>query len=131
LAADAVFSGWQKNMSRQHDLRAIAEQFQIPGKFISAVPFGCGHINDTFAAAFQAGAENHRYIVQRLNHAVFKNPVAVMENARRVTQFIPARDGQSWFRDEAENIWRARKSGLRWRAKIFAPACWRPGCRSA
>ena len=43
-------------MNLKHDIRAVARQFQIYGEFLSAEPYGSGHINDTYCAVFdQAG----------------------------------------------------------------------------
>lgn len=112
-------------MNLKHDVRGIARQFQLDGEFSSAVPFGSGHINDTYCVTFNQRGAPVRYLVQRLNHAVFKNPAAVMENiqrvtahlrqnsagqpqaARRVLTLIPTRSGASYFQDEAGNCWRA------------------------
>jgi aminoglycoside phosphotransferase (APT) family kinase protein len=108
----------------KHDIRAIARQFRIYGEFRSAEPYGSGHINDTFCLVFdQAGAAT-RYILQRINHNIFKNPIALMENIQRVTAhvalrmvgeqdfsrrvltLVPARDGLHYHRDEHGNYWR-------------------------
>jgi hypothetical protein len=106
------------------DLRAVTGQFQIPGIFLSATPYGSGHINDTYAAVFDRGGARTRYIVQRINHHVFQNPPALMENIRRVTAhlaqksagqshadrrvltLVPTRDGNDFHRDTAGNFWR-------------------------
>lgn len=109
----------------KHDVRAIAQQFQIVGEFLGAEPYGSGHINDTYCVVFNQGGTRVRYIFQRINHNIFKQPVALMENVQRVTAhlaakvtgeadasrrvltLIPARDGTAYFRDAAGNIWRA------------------------
>lgn len=44
-----------------------------------------GHINDTFVVTARDGA---RYIVQRINTYVFKNPREVMENIIGVTEYL-------------------------------------------
>ena len=111
-------------MSAQHNLPAIARQFQIYGEYISAEPYGSGHINDTYCAMFNQAGTRVRYIVQRINHDIFKNPVALMENVRRVTAhlgakasgepdpsrrvltLVSARDGQPFHQDAAGNFWR-------------------------
>ena len=111
-------------MNLKPDVRASACEFQIAGDFISAEPFGSGHINDTFRVAFASGGTPSRYILQRLNHAVFPNPLAVMENLQRVTAqlaqkfsgqpdvarraltLVPARAGKNFHRDAAGNFWR-------------------------
>jgi hypothetical protein len=111
--------------SSSYDLRAVAGQFAIHGEFVSAAPYGSGHINDTFCAVFQQAGVPVRYILQRINHHIFKQPVALMENVQRVTAhlarkvagepdasrrvltLVPARDGQAWHVDAAGNHWRA------------------------
>jgi hypothetical protein len=111
-------------MNLRHDVRRVASQFQIYGEFINAGPYGSGHINDTYCAVFNQGGTPVRYILQRINHHVFKTPVALMENVERVTThiskkvaghpdfsrceltLIPARNGRAWHSDEGGNYWR-------------------------
>jgi aminoglycoside phosphotransferase (APT) family kinase protein len=112
-------------MSTERDAGAAARHFQIGGEFRSAARYGSGHINDTYCVVFeQAGAEA-RFIVQRVNHHVFKNPAALMENIQRVTShlatqaagepeserrvltLIPAREGRAWHVDAEGSYWRA------------------------
>ena len=112
-------------MKWQHDLRVVAAQFRLYGEFLGAEPYGTGHINDTYCATFDQGGAPVRYILQRINHSVFKDPVALMQNVQRVTAhlaaklqgqrdfsrsvltLIPTRDGGAWCRDGAGNWWRA------------------------
>ncbi len=109
----------------KHDLRAVASQFQIPGEFLGAEAYGSGHINDTYCVVFNQGGTRVRYIFQRLNHHIFKQPEALMENVQRVTAhlaakvagepdasrrvltLIPARYGAAFCRDDIGNYWRA------------------------
>ena len=109
----------------KHDLRAVTRQFQIPGDFVSAEPYGTGHINDTYCAVFDHAGTRVRHIVQRINQQVFKNPAAMMENVQRVTAHIgkriadrpdplrrvltllPANDGRPFHVDGDGNHWRA------------------------
>jgi hypothetical protein len=113
------------NQKASHDPRSVAQQFRIMGEFRHAEPYGTGHINDTYAAVFDQGGTPVRYILQRINHKVFQNPPALMDNIRRVTThigaklageaeasrraltLIPARDGSVFQQDEAGNFWRA------------------------
>ncbi|MDW8345245.1 MAG: hypothetical protein RMM51_12255 [Verrucomicrobiae bacterium] len=104
------------------NLQSVAEKFLLHGDYMEAQPYGSGHINDTYAATFDQAGTRVRYIFQRINHRVFKNPVALMENIYRVTThvqaklagarsrraltLVPARDGQPFHRDEAGNFWR-------------------------
>ncbi len=108
----------------KHDFRAVAREFQIHGEFLEAVPYGSGHINDTYCAVFDQGGPRVRYIFQRINCHVFQQPLALMQNIRRVTEhlavkvacepdanrrvltLVPARSGEAFFRDATGNIWR-------------------------
>ena len=112
-------------MSKEHNVGAVARQFQIFGEFVDAKPYGSGHINDTYCTVFHQAGVPVRYILQRINHHVFKNPVALMENIQRVTShlgaqvagepdfsrrvltLIPAHDGRPWQVDANGNYWRA------------------------
>lgn len=70
-----------------HRLQGISLQFDIPGTFLSAAPHGGGYINDTFLACYETASGVRRYIHQRINDHVFKEPAKVMENIQRVTGF--------------------------------------------
>src|SRR5215469_8793035 len=111
-------------MPEQYDVRAVARHFQIPGDYTIAALYGSGHINDTYCVNFDQSGAPVRYIFQRINHNVFNNPVALMENVQRVTThlatkisgkldasrrvltLIPARDGRGWYADDSGNRWR-------------------------
>lgn len=69
-------------------VQLVLKQFNILGDFISADPYGNGHINDTFAVVFNQGGTDVRYILQRINSNIFKNPVKLMENIVHVTEHI-------------------------------------------
>lgn len=104
---------------------AIVRQFELPGACVSAVPFGNGHINDTYRVACLADGRESRAILQRINTQIFRDPGALMDNiervtshlaaqvaelpdaGRRVTRLIPTRDGASWLQDEEGGCWRA------------------------
>jgi hypothetical protein len=73
------------------DLEAIASQFQVTGNWLGAVPHGSGHINDTYLARRQNGLGEAPFILQRINHHVFKQPEKLMENVERVTTYARQR----------------------------------------
>jgi hypothetical protein len=71
------------------DLSAILQNFRVEGVFQDAFPYGDGHINDTYLARFlEPNGQVRGYILQRINHAVFKKPEEVMHNMERVTAHI-------------------------------------------
>ncbi len=104
---------------------AIA-QFAIEGSLKEKRPYGNGHINDTFLLTYEtpSGGEKH-YILQRMNHSIFKNPQQLMENMVHVTEYLrkiiaanggdpdretlnPVRtaDGGCYYEDDSHNFWR-------------------------
>lgn len=113
-------------MQRQpdHDIRAIAREFALLGEFLGAEPYGSGHINDTYRLAYQQAGVPVRYILQRINHNIFRNPGALMDNIlrvtghlaaklngqpdaqRRVLTLVPTRSGGGWHADADGNHWR-------------------------
>lgn len=108
-----------------HDLYQITGQFLIYGDFREAEPYGSGHINDTYKVEFDQAGTRVRYIVQRINHQVFKDPARLMDNIRRVCEhsqtklrargsqdasrralsLMPTRNGETHHID-GENYWR-------------------------
>lgn len=114
-------------MTRQlHDIRPVARHFAIEGEFVDAVPCGSGHINDTYAATYRDGRGTRRFVHQRINHEIFRDPAAMMENIVRVTEHLRAamagrhgrdpdreclnlirtRDGATHHVDRGGNYWR-------------------------
>ena len=112
-------------MNEHPDIRNVARHFQISGEFLDAEPCGRGHINDTYCAVFGQGGRRVRYILQRINHHVFEDPAALMENIQRVTAhirgklahgtgadrrvltLIPTRAGGACHRNDGGDFWRA------------------------
>jgi phosphotransferase family enzyme len=111
-------------MTKERDVDVIARQFQVEADFVSATPHGSGHINDSYCVIFQQAGVLVRYLLQRINHKVFKNAFALMENIERVTShlaaqaagepdcsrcaltLIPTQDGPSLYQDGDGGYWR-------------------------
>lgn len=72
-------------------LADVASHLDTRGRLVSAVRWGSGHINDTFAATFEADDGTYRLVLQRINRHVFPEPAKVMENAGAVTRHLRAR----------------------------------------
>lgn len=109
-----------------HDPAAIVGRFDLPGALLSVAPYGSGHINDTFAVTMDEGASKRRYVLQRINHHVFRQPDQLMENVervcahtqrklreagvtdaqRRALRLLPTRTSRAWHVDEDGNRWR-------------------------
>lgn len=114
-------------MAREEsELKRIAEKFEIEGEIESVTPHGNGHINDTYLITTRVEqGKTRRYILQRMNHEVFKDPKGLMENVVGVTAFlqkkikenggnperealnvIPLREGGSYSEEEDGTFWR-------------------------
>ncbi len=111
---------------KKYNVKSIASQFAIYGDFVDAFPYGSGHINDTFCAVYDQGATRVRYIIQRANTNIFKDPEGLMTNvaricdhsiaklqeanapdaSRRSLSMIPTRYGKKWHVDAEGNYWR-------------------------
>lgn len=96
------------------------------GDPVSWERYGSGHINDTFRLVCKDGGKERLYILQRINHEIFTDPVSLMKNIKGVTSFlrekiilqggdpsretlnlIPAKDGREYCQDSDGNYWRA------------------------
>ena len=106
----------------QDALLSILDSFQLTGKPVSVVPFGGGHINDTYKVT--TGNESE-YVLQRINHLIFKNVDMLQNNIqivtahirskleargeqdidRKVLTFLLTKDNKSYYFD-GENYWR-------------------------
>lgn len=67
----------------------IGDQFAISGDFLYGEELRNGHINTTYRACYRTD-DGHvdRYILQRINDYVFKDPAQVMKNVEKVTRHI-------------------------------------------
>jgi Ser/Thr protein kinase RdoA (MazF antagonist) len=111
---------------REAQLQEISKQFQIYGEILHAETCKIGHINETYSASYDQGGARVRYIHQKINQSVFRDPRQVMENMVRVTShmrrklealdnhditrrcltIVPTRNGDSFYRDSAGECWR-------------------------
>ena len=112
--------------NKENQLREISRQFQIYGQLRHAETCKIGHINETYTATYDQGGTRVRYIHQKINRNVFRDPPAVMRNLIRVTghlrhkleaegaqdltrrclTLIPTRDGQPCYQDAQGDYWR-------------------------
>jgi hypothetical protein len=88
----------------QAALKTTACHFAILGDFLGALPYGNGHINDTFAAVFDQAGTEVRYILQRINGRIFREPLRLMENVAHVTNHIRAKLEASGIQDTTRHV---------------------------
>ncbi len=110
---------------QEQQLKNVIEQFDIQGIVALVKPLGAGHINDSYKVITETVATPD-YVLQRINHYIFKNVDALQDNIRRVTDHIrnkltaagvkdvenrvlrlaPAKDGKLYHKDTDGNYWR-------------------------
>jgi aminoglycoside phosphotransferase (APT) family kinase protein len=93
---------------------------------LEVAAYGSGHIHDTYLARYEDSGRSLRYIIQRINSEIFRDPAAVIRNAQRVCahlrailaregardperrclSLVPTREGQSAWVDDGGNYWR-------------------------
>lgn len=66
----------------------IIKNFAVDGEFVSAVPYGSGHINATRLVVMKDSEGEKKYILQKINNNVFKKPAELMENYVGVTAYL-------------------------------------------
>lgn len=79
----------KEELQLKSTIELIAEKFAIEGAFVSAHPFGNGHINDTrIIKCKRPDGTFVKYVLQKINKSVFKNPPELMNNYASVTEYI-------------------------------------------
>ncbi len=106
------------------NLLKIFQQFTAQGQPAGIVPFGNGHINDTYRVQM-VDPTAPGYILQRKNHAIFKDIPGMMQNILHVTEhirkklvaagetevdrkvmtYLPGKDNNYFVQDENGNFW--------------------------
>ena len=112
-------------MNETKKLKDIVFQFIEKDDNVKVEPLGKGHINDSYKVE-NGYAE---YVLQRINHYVFKNVDQLQDNIFRVTKHIrqklqeqgvkdverrvltlvPTHDGALYYKDNEGNYWRITK----------------------
>ena len=103
------------------------ELIDFEGQVIDIKPFGCGLINATFIVrSLLSNNEEKRYILQKMNHYIFKDIEKLMDNyckicdylkdvvssrngdiSRETITVIRAKNGKTFTKDSNGNYWRA------------------------
>lgn len=72
-------------------LRKIAGNFKIEGELVKIEENFQGNINSTYLLSFRVGERITKYLLQKINSYVFKDPYLVMKNIELVTDHIKAK----------------------------------------
>lgn len=106
------------------DLLSIVSHFHLKGTVEAIKPLGAGLINDTYKVT-TAEADAPDYVLQRINHSIFRDVEMLQNNIgavirhirrklqeqgekdieRKVLHFLPAETGKTYWHD-GENYWR-------------------------
>lgn len=73
-------------------LRKIISKFNINGCIESIKPIDNGIINTTYVVSFKDGDKTLKYLLQKINTNVFKEPYRLMKNIENVTNYIKSKD---------------------------------------
>ena len=69
-------------------MKQILENFLLEGAVVEVQPLGNGLINDTYRVVTESGPS---YVLQRINHAIFKDVELLQNNIEAVTSHIRAK----------------------------------------
>lgn len=109
-------------MKTEKQLIEAASKFLSANASLSIKPLGAGHINDSFLVEL----DGKQYVLQAINHQIFKRIDDLQDNILRVTShirnklsekgvadierkvltFLPSTDGTSFYKDEEGIYWR-------------------------
>ena len=84
-------------MKMNRELSEVIGMFAFPGTFVEAIPYGNGHINDTYRLTFEQSGRLVHYILQQMNRKVFRKPEELMEY-RRSDCVAEKEDSGKWRR---------------------------------
>jgi len=114
-----------ENKQTAEGIEPVVSQFLIKGSVAGIKPFGSGHINDTYRI-INADRGRPDYLLQRINHHIFKNVPALTNNIIYVTEhirnklkeipgsdpdkqtltLIETTDGLFYYKDQNGSYWR-------------------------
>ncbi len=109
-------------MDKMNELKEVVFQFVERDENVMVRPLGKGHINDSYRVT----SGNNEYVLQRINHHVFKNVPELQDNIyrvtshirkklqeqgvtdidRRVLNLVPTHEGKLYYKDKEQNFWR-------------------------
>lgn len=115
-------------------LSNIIDAFPFSGELIEYEATNVGLINSTYILTFSDGNQDFKYIVQKINTNVFKNPDELMSNIMNITSFLRNKINLSGGNSERETLtflytkdntpYFCDEDGECWRAYIYIGKCY-------
>ena len=122
------------NNNEKINLDSIIESFPFNGTLTDIKKNGTGLINSTYILTFTDSNIDYKYILQRINTNVFKNPDELMSNIMNVTGFLRNKinlDGRNSERETLTFLYTKSNSpyyldseGNYWRAYHYIANCY-------
>ncbi len=110
-------------------IKGILPHFPFQGRFRSVDELTSGNINNTYHLIYDLKGEEIHYTLQHINKYVFREPVKVMENITRVTDYVknaiesegldPRRRVLAPIRTKTNGMMYIDETGDYWRAYYF------------
>lgn len=104
--------------AKKLDISAILNAFAIPGAMTKIETIRSGYINTTY----KISTTSKSYILQKINHTIFKNVSQLSSNILRITEHlasktnssttkrslrvIPTKENKGYYKDEKHGYWR-------------------------
>ena len=76
------------SQSQQQALLEVVRQFALPGPVIESSVLARGHIHDSYVVSCDTAGTTTRFLFQRINDQVFRDPDALMRNVERVVEHL-------------------------------------------
>ena len=103
------------------NLKDIVSKFEIADKIAEVKPMGEGLINDTYKV-FVEGFEKPKYVLQRINNAVFQDVDMLMDNINKVTDHLRKKGKKTLkFYQSVSNNYYYLDDEKYWRLMDFVP----------
>lgn len=103
--------------------------FALNGEITECIPYGSGHINDTYKLTTEDDGFVRHYILQRMNSSIFQDTRGLMENISGVTAWLrrkiveaggdPAREALNVVPDKNGHAYYTDGNGDGWRIYLF------------
>ncbi len=113
-------------MQQKRIMESVVSCFVLPGHYVGYQPIRSGLINQTYLVTLEDDTSTYKYVFQKINTNVFKEPYHVMDNiihitehikkhmleadgtySRRVLSFAMAKNGLPYHESEEHGFWRA------------------------